>query len=68
MLGNFGYLVVPLIILIAIIGMSLRVLREYERGVVFFLGRFQRAKGPGLVIVIPVIQQMVKVDLRIITL
>ena len=68
MLGNFGFLVVPLIILIAIIAMSLRVLREYERGVVFFLGRFQRVKGPGLIIVVPVIQQMVKVDLRIITL
>ncbi|WP_349665997.1 slipin family protein [Guyparkeria hydrothermalis] len=68
MLGNFGVLVVPLIILVAIIAMSLRVLREYERGVVFFLGRFQRVKGPGLIIVVPVIQQMVKVDLRIITL
>ncbi|HER34327.1 MAG TPA: slipin family protein [Halothiobacillaceae bacterium] len=68
MLGNFGFLVVPLVILIAIIAMSLKVLREYERGVVFFLGRFQRVKGPGLIIVVPVIQQMVKVDLRIITL
>jgi len=68
MLGNFGFLVVPLVILVAIIAMSLRVLREYERGVVFFLGRFQRVKGPGLIIVVPVIQQMVKVDLRIITL
>jgi regulator of protease activity HflC (stomatin/prohibitin superfamily) len=68
MLGNFGFVVVPLVILIAIIAMSLRVLREYERGVVFFLGRFQRVKGPGLIIVVPVIQQMVKVDLRIITL
>ena len=68
MLGNFGFVVVPLVILVAIIAMSLRVLREYERGVVFFLGRFQRVKGPGLIIVVPVIQQMVKVDLRIITL
>jgi len=68
LLGNFGYVIVPLIILVALIAMSLRVLREYERGVVFFLGRFQRVKGPGLIIVIPVIQQMVKVDLRIITL
>lgn len=68
MLGNFGFVIVPLVILVAIIATSLRVLREYERGVVFFLGRFQRVKGPGLIIVIPVIQQMVKVDLRIITL
>jgi regulator of protease activity HflC (stomatin/prohibitin superfamily) len=43
---------------------SLRVLREYERGVVFLLGRFWKVKGPGLIIIIPVIQQMVRVDLR----
>ena len=43
---------------------SLRILREYERGVVFLLGRFWRVKGPGLIVVIPGIQQMVRVDLR----
>ncbi len=43
---------------------TFRVLREYERGVIFFLGRFQRVKGPGLIIVIPGIQKIVKVDLR----
>ena len=43
---------------------AFRVLREYERGVIFLLGRFQEVKGPGLIIVIPVIQQMVRVDLR----
>ena len=42
----------------------LRVLREYERGVVFTLGRFYKVKGPGLIIIIPVLQQMVRVDLR----
>ena len=42
----------------------LRVLREYERGVIFMLGRFYQVKGPGLIIVIPVLQQMVRVDLR----
>ena len=41
-----------------------RVLREYERGVIFMLGRFYKVKGPGLVIIIPVLQQMVRVDLR----
>ena len=41
-----------------------RVLREYERGVVFLLGRFYRVKGPGLIIIVPFIQQMVRVDLR----
>jgi regulator of protease activity HflC (stomatin/prohibitin superfamily) len=46
----------------------LRVLREYERGVVFLLGRFWRVKGPGLVILMPGVQQMVRVDLRVVTL
>lgn len=43
---------------------SLKILREYERGVVFVLGRFWKVKGPGLIIIIPIIQQMVRVDLR----
>jgi regulator of protease activity HflC (stomatin/prohibitin superfamily) len=47
---------------------SFRILREYERGVVFMLGRFWRVKGPGLVVVIPGIQQMVRVDLRTIVM
>lgn len=47
---------------------SLKVLKEYERGVVFMLGRFWRVKGPGLVIVIPAVQTMVRVDLRIIVM
>jgi len=57
-----------LVLLLAIAGMllfsSVRVLREYERGVVFMLGRFQEVKGPGLIILIPIVQQMVKLDLR----
>ena len=44
---------------------SVRILREYERAVVFTLGRFERVKGPGLVLLIPFIQEMVRVDLRI---
>ncbi|MDD2906857.1 MAG: slipin family protein [Sulfurimonas sp.] len=52
----------------AFLAMSIRVLREYERGVVFSLGRFTGIKGPGLIILIPVIQQMVRVDLRTIVL
>lgn len=47
-----------------ILASMLRVLREYERGVVFMLGRFWRIKGPGLIIIIPILQQMVRVDLR----
>jgi regulator of protease activity HflC (stomatin/prohibitin superfamily) len=47
---------------------SLRILREYERGVVFQLGRFWRVKGPGLVILVPGIQQMVRIDLRVVVM
>jgi regulator of protease activity HflC (stomatin/prohibitin superfamily) len=57
-------LVVPIVILLVILAYSFRILREYERGVVFLLGRMQSVKGPGLIIIIPVIQQMVRVDLR----
>jgi regulator of protease activity HflC (stomatin/prohibitin superfamily) len=53
-----------LIVIFALAFSSFRVLREYERGVVFLLGRFWRVKGPGLVVVVPAVQQMVKVDLR----
>ena len=55
------------VILLLVIGLlisTFRVLREYERGVIFMLGRFYKVKGPGLIIVIPVLQQMVRVDLR----
>lgn len=53
------------LVLLAIIAFHMfKVLREYERGVVFFLGRFQEVKGPGLIILVPFIQQMVRVDLR----
>ncbi len=62
MLLNFGIGVV--ILVVALLVASLRILREYERGVVFQLGRFWRVKGPGLIFLIPVVQQMVRVDLR----
>lgn len=51
-------------VLIAFFASAVRVLREYERGVVFQLGRFWKVKGPGLIIIVPVVQQMVRVDLR----
>jgi len=57
-----------LLIVAVLVFASLRVLREYDRGVVFFLGKFQKVKGPGLIIIFPVIQQMVKVDLRTIVM
>ncbi|WP_144393445.1 slipin family protein [Pleionea sediminis] len=51
-------------IFLVILFSAFRILREYERGVIFMLGRFYKVKGPGLIIVIPVLQQMVKVDMR----
>ena len=57
-----------LIALLALLALSLRVLREYDRAVVFQLGRFWAVKGPGLVILIPVIQQMVRVSLRLVVM
>lgn len=57
--------VIIVLIPLFIVLYSFKILREYERGVVFLLGRFWKVKGPGLVIIIPIIQQMVRVDLRI---
>jgi len=62
----FGLGFVALVVLLALA--SLRILREYERGVVFLLGRFQGVMGPGLIIIVPGIQQMVRVDLRTVVL
>ena len=59
------YMVAFILVLLAT---AIRILREYDRGVVFTLGRFTGVKGPGLIILIPFIQQMVKVDLRTIVL
>jgi len=56
------------VLLLFALGASLRVLREYERGVVFTLGRFQAVKGPGLVILIPAVQQMVRTSLRLVVM
>lgn len=64
---QFGFASLFLVVL-ALLAASIRVLREYERGVVFQLGRFWSVKGPGLIILIPVVQQMVRVDLRTIVL
>ena len=55
-------------IVVAFLIAALRILKEYERGVIFLLGRFWRVKGPGLIIVIPIIQKMIRVDLRTIVL
>ncbi len=66
---NLGSWVVPLIILGALaLPQMFRVLREYERGVIFRLGKLIGAKGPGLVILIPLVDRMVKMDLRVVTI
>jgi regulator of protease activity HflC (stomatin/prohibitin superfamily) len=55
---------IPFIVIALLLAYAIRVLREYERGVVFMLGRFWKVKGPGLILVIPFIQQIVRMDLR----
>jgi regulator of protease activity HflC (stomatin/prohibitin superfamily) len=65
---NWGLGGVLLPLLLILFFTSVRVLREYQRGVVFQLGRFWKVKGPGLVLVIPGIQQMVRIDLRVVTM
>ncbi len=67
MIWDFGWSGV-LLLVIALVVSSVRILWEYERGVVFLLGRFWKVKGPGLVIIVPGIQQMVRVDLRVVVM
>ena len=61
-------IVVVIFLVIAFASQVFKILQEYERGVIFFLGRFQTVKGPGLIILIPFLQRMTKVDLRVIVL
>jgi regulator of protease activity HflC (stomatin/prohibitin superfamily) len=68
MIGELVPYLAPIVVLLLILGSAIKILPEYVRGVVFFLGRFQGVKGPGLMIIIPGIQQMVRVDLRVIVL
>ena len=65
MFAYIAYLLLALVVIIFLLA-SIRILREYQRGVVFTLGRFSGVKGPGLIILIPFAQQMVKVDLRVV--
>jgi regulator of protease activity HflC (stomatin/prohibitin superfamily) len=68
-LFNLGAWTVPILILAAIIlPQAIRILREYERGVIFRLGKLLGAKGPGLIILIPMVDKMVKMDLRVVTI
>jgi regulator of protease activity HflC (stomatin/prohibitin superfamily) len=66
MMVNILYIVITFVVLFLV--SAIKILREYERGVVFFLGRFWGVKGPGFIIIIPLIQQMVRVDLRTIVM
>lgn len=66
--GDLIFYVVILVILLAILGSAIKILREYERGVVFTLGRYTGTKGPGLILLIPYVQQMVRIDLRTLVL
>ncbi|MEW5899606.1 MAG: SPFH domain-containing protein, partial [Bacillota bacterium] len=66
-MGFFSLSVLVLIILM-LLGASIRIVQEYERGVIFRLGRCVGARGPGLIFLIPIIERMQKVDLRVITM
>ena len=63
-----GVVAVLLVFLMIVLGSAVRILREYERGVIFRLGRLIAQKGPGLILLIPIIDRMVRVDLRTVTL
>jgi regulator of protease activity HflC (stomatin/prohibitin superfamily) len=68
-LVSFGSWTIPVIIVaVIVLPQSLRILREYERGVIFRLGKLQGAKGPGLIFLIPLVDRMVKMDLRVVTI
>ena len=62
---NNALILIPVALIVIFVLSAIRILREYERAVVFQLGRFWKVKGPGLILVIPIIQQAVRVDLRI---
>lgn len=62
------YLIVPVVILLFLIFSAIRILNEYERGVIFTLGRYTATRGPGIIFVVPLVQRMVKMDLRTVVL
>ncbi|MDZ5695965.1 slipin family protein [Chelativorans sp. M5D2P16] len=66
--GGFTFYAVLIVLLVALLASAIKILREYERGVVFTLGRFTATKGPGLILLIPFVQQMVRADLRTLVL
>lgn len=69
MFYSFQIGLVAIVIIVVLFAFNtIKILREYQRGVIFTLGRFTTVKGPGLIILIPVVQQMVRVDLRVVTM
>jgi len=60
--------IVLIVLAVVVLPQSIRILREYERGVIFRLGKLQGAKGPGLIFLIPVVDRMVRMDLRVVTI
>lgn len=67
-MAGFGFFAFLIIAFLVFLATSLRIMREYERGVIYTLGRFSGIKGPGMIILIPGVQQMVRVDLRVRTI
>jgi len=67
-LENVMYWIAPVVFILLLLFSAIRVLNEYERGVIFTLGRYTGTKGPGIVVVVPIVQRMVKMDLRTIVL
>jgi regulator of protease activity HflC (stomatin/prohibitin superfamily) len=68
MLNNLAFFAPIVVLLLGLVAAAIKILREYERAVVFTLGRFTGVKGPGLFLLVPLVQQMVKVDLRTLVL
>ncbi len=66
--GGMAILVPVFIIFVVILPQTIRILREYERGVIFRLGKLQGAKGPGIIFLIPIVDKMVRMDLRVVTI
>ena len=63
-LGNLVFYVPAAVFILLLLMSAVRILREYERGVIFTLGRFTGVKGPGIILLVPLVQQMVRMDLR----
>jgi regulator of protease activity HflC (stomatin/prohibitin superfamily) len=63
-----GWLVPVILLAIIILPQAVRILREYERGVIFRLGKLSGTKGPGLIFLLPIVDRMVKMDLRVVTI